>query len=99
MFLRRIWRFNVERTLGSQTTVGSRLSSILGLPHFSLDRFFWEPGWKETPPEEFRAKIENILNENKHGWIIDGEYRSQGGGIVSEQATDIICWDFRRTWM
>ncbi|KAJ8075737.1 hypothetical protein PM082_021367 [Marasmius tenuissimus] len=79
--------------LKAQTTVGARLSSILGIPHFSLDKYYWEPGWNETPPDQFRAKVEKILSENENCWIIDGEYRKKGAGIVSEHATDIIWLD------
>ena len=32
-------------------TVGERT----GLPVFHLDRYFWHPGWVETPLEEWRA--------------------------------------------
>ena len=35
-------KFTFVRSLGEQTR----------LPVFHLDRFFWKPGWVETPREE-----------------------------------------------
>ncbi|KAF9261020.1 hypothetical protein L218DRAFT_961938 [Marasmius fiardii PR-910] len=92
------YRVHVVGNSGSgKTTVSAKISSILNLPHFSLDRYFWEPGWKMTPPDEFQGKIEKIMRENSEGgWVIDGEYRLHGGRIVSENATDII---FLRTFL
>ncbi|KAF9269359.1 hypothetical protein L218DRAFT_915374 [Marasmius fiardii PR-910] len=83
------------RTLESTlTTLGKQLSSILGIPHFSLDQIYWQPGWKETPPEEFQAKLEKIIRENEEtGWVIDGEYSRRGAAIVTECATDVIWLD------
>ncbi|KAK7435139.1 hypothetical protein VKT23_019831 [Stygiomarasmius scandens] len=73
-----------------QTTLGTELSSILGVPFYSLDTLFWNPGWKTTPTEEFRSKIQTIMRENEEkGWIIDGNYDSKGAN-VDDYATDII---------
>jgi len=74
-----------------QTTLGAELSSILGIPYYSLDTLFWNPGWKTTPTEEFRSKVQTIMRENEEkGWIIDGNYDSKGAN-VDDYATDIIC--------
>jgi len=58
-----------------------------------LDEVYWLPGWKETPKEEFCAKVADIIQQHQNGWIIDGDFKSKLKGLVSGAATDIICED------
>lgn len=52
----------------------------------------WRPGWEQTPPEEFQAKLRSFIDENKErGWVADGEYMRLGGLILYEEATDVVC--------
>ena len=74
-----------------QTTTGIKLAKILGVPYISLDRLFWQPGWKETPKDEFEEKIRVALDQYEQGWVVDGEYTRRGGLVAQEQATDVIC--------
>ena len=74
-----------------QTTTGIKLAKILGVPYISLDRLFWQPGWKETPKDEFEEKIRVALDQYERGWVVDGEYTRRGGLVAQEQATDVIC--------
>ncbi|KAG7094846.1 hypothetical protein E1B28_005654 [Marasmius oreades] len=89
------YRIQVVGNSGSgKSTLSKELSSILGVPHFSLDSIYWQPGWKTTPPDEFRAKLENIIHDNEEsGWVMDGEYARLGGAVVTEYATDVIWLD------
>ncbi|KAK0234911.1 hypothetical protein EDD85DRAFT_954426 [Armillaria nabsnona] len=75
------------------STLATRLSLILGIPHISLDRLFWEPNWKAASEDEFRAKIRAAMEQSPNGWIIDGDYQRRGGVIVQEEATDVIWLD------
>ncbi|KAJ8082343.1 hypothetical protein AAF712_001690 [Marasmius tenuissimus] len=76
------------------TTLAKHLATVLKVPHYSLDRIYWQPGWKETPPDEFQAKLETIMLQNEEtGWVLDGEYTRKGGYVVTEAATDIIWLD------
>ncbi|KAK0488054.1 hypothetical protein EDD18DRAFT_1311389 [Armillaria luteobubalina] len=77
----------------SQSTLATRLSLILGIPHISLDRLFWEPNWKSASEDEFRAKIRAAMEQSPNGWIIDGDYQRRGGVIVQDEATDVIWLD------
>ncbi|KIK55626.1 hypothetical protein GYMLUDRAFT_833154 [Collybiopsis luxurians FD-317 M1] len=83
---------NSGSPLGSgKSTVSKELGSILNLPVLSLDETYWQPGWKTTPAEEFREKIEEFMQQNtSRGWVIDGDYGSKGGFFVQECATDVI---------
>ncbi|SJL09015.1 uncharacterized protein ARMOST_12391 [Armillaria ostoyae] len=75
------------------STLATHLSLILGIPHISLDRLFWEPNWKAASEDEFRAKIRAAMEQSPNGWIFDGDYQRRGGVIVQEEATDVIWLD------
>ena len=64
---------------------------MLDVPYISLDMLQWEPGWRETPTDEFRKKIRKALDQDERGWVADGNYLHKGGIVVEHEATDIIC--------
>ncbi len=55
-----------------KSTLARRLGAEHGLPVFHLDQAFWQPGWIETPAEEFRTEVERIAT--LPAWVIDGNY-------------------------
>ena len=53
-----------------KSTLGDKLSRILDIEVFHLDRMTFMPGWERVPEEVFRKKLdEAIIQEN---WIIEG---------------------------
>ena len=64
---------------------------MLGVPLLELDTFFWQPGWGETPPDEFRARVRAALDACPGGWVVDGNYTARVGALLSDAATDVIC--------
>ena len=62
-----------------KSTFARALGERAGLPVVHLDRFFWKPGWVETPRDEWR-KEQSELFANDH-WIADGNY----GGTFDER--------------
>jgi len=57
-----------------KSTLSRELSQITGLPLVHLDRHYWEPGWVDTPAEEWRALQSELLAGD--AWIVDGNYQS-----------------------
>ncbi|WP_416150548.1 topology modulation protein [Salipaludibacillus sp. HK11] len=57
-----------------KSTFAKKLSENLSIPVYHLDRYFWEPGWIEAPPEIF-ANIQLSLVKQDN-WIIEGNYGS-----------------------
>ncbi len=55
-----------------KTTFARRLAEKTGLPLIHLDQEFWNPGWIETPRDEWRAHHAELLTQDE--WIIDGVY-------------------------
>ena len=75
-----------------QTTLSRKLSTLLGVKHLSLDALWWKPGWQTSTREEFQDELRKFFRENEErGWIIDGNFTSQGGGLPRAEATDVIC--------
>ena len=56
-----------------KTTLANALSQRLNLPVVHLDRLWWNPGWIESAPEEFDARLAAELD--RECWIIDGNYK------------------------
>jgi adenylate kinase family enzyme len=55
-----------------KSTVARRLAQRTALPLIHLDAHYWRPGWQPTPPDEWHAKVHQILRGQT--WIIDGNY-------------------------
>lgn len=70
-----------------------RLGEISRLPVVHLDLHFWNPGWVETPSEEWATKVADLASAER--WIIDGNY-SRTMDIRLAAADTIIFLDFPR---
>lgn len=57
-----------------KTTFATRLAEIMGLPLIHLDKEYWQPGWGETPREQWLEKVKSFAAGDE--WIIDGNYGS-----------------------
>lgn len=48
------------------------MGKILKLPVIHLDKVHWKPGWVETPKDEWRTIVEDLIANDE--WIIEGNY-------------------------
>ena len=55
-----------------KSTFSRTLTAKTGLPLIHLDTEFWQPGWKITPREEWRAKVAKLIE--REAWIMDGSF-------------------------
>lgn len=55
-----------------KSTFARRLGELLGIEVLHLDRFYWRPGWVETPKPEWSRTVEEMLKGD--AWIMDGNY-------------------------
>lgn len=55
-----------------KSTFSRKLAKRTGLPLIHLDREFWQPGWKVTPREQWRAKVAALAA--REAWVMDGNY-------------------------
>ena len=76
-----------------KSTFAVQLGERTGLPVIHLDALFWRAGWRETPREEWAARVEELLARDE--WIMDGNY----GGTMERRlaACDTVVFlDFHR---
>ncbi|HEY3375976.1 MAG TPA: AAA family ATPase [Armatimonadota bacterium] len=55
-----------------KSTLARLLGEALGLPVIHLDAEYWQPGWVETPRDEWQRTVETLAQGDR--WIIDGNY-------------------------
>jgi adenylate kinase family enzyme len=79
----------IGATGSGKTTVSGVLAERFGVPHVELDALFWNAGWTETPPIEFKQRVIAALGTD--GWVVDGNYRGRLGTFVLDQA-DLVVW-------
>jgi len=62
------------------------LGGILKLPVIHLDTHYWKPGWVQTPTQEWKQIVEELISGNE--WIMDGNY----GGTLTQrlEAADAV---------
>jgi len=46
-----------------KSTVATRLGQLLDLEVNHLDKFYWRPGWVETPLEEWTQTVREVTPE------------------------------------
>ncbi|MFH2102558.1 MAG: adenylate kinase [Chloroflexota bacterium] len=74
----RIRRYAVVGTTGSgKSTLARAIGAALHIPCIELDALHWEPGWKETPSEILRQRVDAATRGP--AWVTDGNY-----GMVRE---------------
>ncbi|MEK7476359.1 MAG: hypothetical protein AAB152_12105 [Candidatus Coatesbacteria bacterium] len=76
-----------------KSTLARQLGDRTGLPVYCLDALNWKPGWVPTPPDEWRAIVEDLVKRDR--WILDGNY----GGTMDLRiaaADTVVFLDFSR---
>lgn len=79
-----------------KTTVGRALAEKLGVSFHELDALHHGPSWAEPTLEDFRARVEPIVESD--AWMIDGAYRGKLGDLVLEGA-DVVVWLDLPVWV
>lgn len=77
-----------------KSTLASQLGELLNIEVLHLDKFYWHPGWIETPKDEWLVTVEELVRRDS--WVMDGNY--SGTLDVRYKACDtIIFLDISRT--
>jgi len=82
----------VVGTTGSgKSTLTEDIAHRLHIPHVELDALFWQPGWKESPWEVMRERVEDFTRGP--AWVTDGNY-SFCRDIIWSRAQAVIWLDY-----
>lgn len=57
-----------------KSTVCRKIGRILGIPVVHLDKHYWNPGWVDTPKDEWPDKVRKLIVSE--AWAMDGNYSS-----------------------
>lgn len=76
-----------------KSTLASKIAATLDLPLVHLDREFWRPNWTETPKDEWRERVSQLVQGEK--WVIEGNF---GGTMDIRMAAcdTVVFLDFPR---
>lgn len=77
-----------------KSTLAREMGAKTGLPVIHLDREYWKPGWVESEPDEWSARVAELVATDE--WITDGNY----GGTLDlrlQRADTIIFLDLPRS--
>ena len=76
-----------------KSTFARSLGEVLKLPVIHLDAIHWKPGWVETPKDEWRMIVRDLIANDE--WIIEGNY---GGTMEMRLAASdtVIYLDYPR---
>ena len=55
-----------------KSTFARALAEASRLPLISLDRYYWQPEWRETPTVEWTRTVQELAARPR--WIMDGNY-------------------------
>lgn len=73
-----------------KTTFARALADKLAVPFVSIDRLFWQPGWREPNMEDFTAIM--MREAEQPAWVMDGNYIRYGAGHMRRARADAIVW-------
>ena len=79
-----------------KSTLARRLGERLGLPVVHLDVLYWQPGWKPSGKEEFRARVAAAHAGN--AWISEGDFASLSFDLRLPRADALIVIE-RSRWL
>jgi adenylate kinase family enzyme len=76
-----------------KSTFARVLAQKTGLPLIHLDREFWQPGWRATPRDTWRARVARLVSSD--AWIMDGSYGASLD-IRLPRADTVVWFDYPR---
>lgn len=72
---------------GGKSTMCTVLCAAHKLPLYAIDSMQWQPGWRETPAEEYNHAHDALIAQDR--WLLDG-YGPWGSVLKRMDAADTI---------
>ena len=76
-----------------KSTIGRRLATSLDVPFIELDAIVHQPGWRELPQDEFRARVSAVIASER--WVVEGNYPAVQD-LVWQRADSVVWLDLPR---
>jgi adenylate kinase family enzyme len=73
-----------------KSTFARKLADQRGLPFVSIDRIYWQPGWREPDRDAFIARM--TAEAEKPAWVIDGNFMGHSAGELRRARADTVFW-------
>jgi adenylate kinase family enzyme len=80
-----------------KSTFARELAGKLDLPFVSIDRIYWQPGWREPVISDFTTRM--MLEAEKPAWVMDGNYITNGAGALRRERADTLIWFDLPRWI
>ena len=77
----------IGTSASGKSTLAKAIAGKTGLEYVELDSLFHGPNWKQTPRDEFVARVRNRMTTER--WVIDGNYGNWAGHF---QRAELIIW-------
>lgn len=74
-----------------KSTLAQRLSTVLHLPFFASDPFYWDAHWKPASDAKVLQQVKDVIR--REAWILDGNFDNERE-LVWRQADCIIWLDY-----
>ncbi len=71
-----------------KSTAAVRLGAAVSLPVHHLDQLFWQPGWRQSPRDQFDDRLAQVLAGD--AWVIDGNFSRTLPQRL--EAADTVVW-------
>src|SRR4051812_6554459 len=77
-----------------KSTLAQHLGQVLGLPVYGLDQIVWQSGWRKTPTQLRRQRIQELISSSDE-WIIEGVSQAvleAADAVIFIDAPRIVCF-------
>jgi hypothetical protein len=74
-----------------KSTLAAWLGERLNLRYSDLDDLYWNPGWREATPEQFKSRIAEAIVGRR--WVLAGNYLEATPALVWPRLTMLIVLD------
>ncbi|QDK71038.1 hypothetical protein [Lactococcus protaetiae] len=78
-------------TASGKSYLAEKLAQELDLPHFSLDKLYWQENWTHCTKAEFLAEQRKILAGEY--WVLDGTFAECGLAERIERSELVVLLD------
>ncbi len=73
-----------------KSTLAKKIARKFSLGYIELDALYWKPNWTGTELDEYIKNIQNAMDANASGWVIDGSYTGLVGNFIQPKLDVLV---------